>query len=481
MPLSTITSLSSSSSSSRVSDGLPFARNMSDFEVEHTLSKIHSTPTKGRRRKIASVQYENELAYRASVSRLIVVKSRPFSVSGRIPVDPASLTLFFRSKSGITHSLDFPIDVDHDVPPPLDVLIASCRTHSHPGLEDFSDHDSLFYPANLPLTTTLEIANHPILDAVRNTLFPSLPTGHYLTAIRDKLEIWLEGNGMKVQPRANDTRVATIFVTLPVRFRGGGMVVRNLEGIEERYFGRGGKAGELEWTAVMADCDHEIEPVLGGVRMTISYSVHLRTFGAAGIHPDPLIAPSDQFLDILSPILNMSRGRRIAFHLTGDYDANASEVLAESLVPELTGGDSLLYHALRLYKLSPELRWCAGGYVWPVDQVVDLTCAVDDSPNIPLSRMPFAMLNGVQSTTSSPVRTSFTPTRSGSDSSDDSRLEDVRTKVEKSGAVPMSDAEIFVLADPSLLGSVAKERVPFVQGGELEKLVVNVLLVVYVP
>ena len=52
-------------------------------------------------------------------------------------------------KSGITHSLDFPVDIDEDVPPALDVLISSCRPHSPSGLEDFSQHESLFYPPKL--------------------------------------------------------------------------------------------------------------------------------------------------------------------------------------------------------------------------------------------------------------------------------------------------------------------------------------------
>lgn len=141
---------------------------------------------------------------------------------------------------------------------------------------------------------------------------------------------------MKPRPRPNDSRVATVFVTLPVRFRGGALVVRNMEGAEEKFFGRGGKSVDMEWTAFMADCEHEIEPIQKGCRMSISYAVFVKTFGPSGAQPDPLITPSDQFLDMVSPILNMSRGRRIGFHLTGDYGVNPGEVLAESLVPNVS-------------------------------------------------------------------------------------------------------------------------------------------------
>lgn len=222
------------------------------------------------------------------------------------------------------------------MPPSLEILIAACRPHSPSGLEDFSEHESLFYPPHLPLTATLEIANHPILEAVRNTLFPTLPTGNYLLAVRDKLQIWLKGSGMRAQPRPPDMRVATLMVTLPVRFKGGDLVVRSADGSEEKYRGRNGKPGDMEWTAFLADSDHEIEPVTRGCRVTISYAIHVKTFGPAAIQPDPLITPSDRFLDLLSPVLNMSRGRHIAFHLTSEYGLSPAEALAESLVPHVS-------------------------------------------------------------------------------------------------------------------------------------------------
>lgn len=217
----------------------------------------------------------------------------------------------------------------------MDVLIAACRPH--PGTPEYEsygpDRESLFYPPNLPLTTSLELGNHPVLDAVRNTLFPALPTGHYITAARDKLEIIIDGGRMAPQPRANDGRVATIIITLPVRFRGGAMFVRDAEGRDEKLYGRGGKTGDMEWTAFLVDCEHEVEPVQKGCRMTLSYGVHLRSYGPS---VDPLIAPSDDFLDMLSPVLNITRGRKIGFFLQCEYGVNPSEVLAESLVPNVS-------------------------------------------------------------------------------------------------------------------------------------------------
>lgn len=238
--------------------------------------------------------------------------------------------------------------MDYDLPPALDVLMAACC----PCVSEIDDYnyptsssrEAVFYPPNLPLSATLEIANHPILDAVRNTLFSTLPVGHYLTAVRDKLEIVPKGGIMTPQPKAMDSRVATIIVTLPVRYRGGALVVRDIEGNEETYRG-GGRSGSgshggigvghLEWTAFLASSDYEVEEVTKGCRLTIAYAVFLRTFGPSGLQPDPLITPSDRFLDLIAPILNVCRGRKIAFYLSGEYGVNPAEVLADSLVPHV--------------------------------------------------------------------------------------------------------------------------------------------------
>lgn len=237
-------------------------------------------------------------------------------------------------QSGITHSLDFPIDVEYNTPPALDVLIAACRPYQSASTDDYPDRESLFYPPNLPLTPSLELANHPVLDAIRTSLFPNLPQGHFLIATHDRLEVLVNGGRMGRQLK-NDGRSATIVVTLPVRFKGGALVVRDPLGNDERYNARGGKAGDIEWTAFLADCDYEIETVQKGCRILMTYGVYLKTYGS-GNNPDPLITPSDKFFDLMAPILNLSRGRKIAFYLSHDYGVNPSEVLAESLVPEVS-------------------------------------------------------------------------------------------------------------------------------------------------
>ncbi|KIK68427.1 hypothetical protein GYMLUDRAFT_154244 [Collybiopsis luxurians FD-317 M1] len=472
MPPTPLSRPVSPSGLSRSSDGLPFktSPSLSDFQIERSKNSPSSTRRKVTMMPVAQVN--DDFAYRDAVSKLLAARSRLSTISGLIPMDSSQLVLFFRTKSGITHSLDFPIDVEFNSPPALDVLIAACRPHQTSDY-DYSDTESLFFPSNFPLTTSLEIANLPILDAIRSSLFPLLQPGHYLTTMRDKLEVIVKNGRMGPQPRPNDGRVATIAVTLPVRFRGGSLIVRDAEGHEEKYFGRGGKS-DLEWLAFTTDCEYEVETVSKGCRLTIFYGVYLKTFGPTGV-TEPLINPSDKFLDLLSPVLNMCTGRRIGIYLTNDYGVNPSEVLAESLVPMLKGGDSLIYHAIKLYKLVPELHWTAGGYIWPVDRTVEIT---EQSPT--LLDAPRGHRTG-----SPPVRGLFShagSVRTGSVSGSvyyDSDEETLVSRVQHSGAIPLAEADITILTDwndPTPV--VGKERAPFVVGGELDKLVVNALIVI---
>jgi hypothetical protein len=53
-------------------------------------------------------------------------------------------------------------------------------------------------------------------------------------------------------------------------------------------------------------------------------------------------------------------------------------------------------------------------------------------------------------------------------------------RIEQSGAIPLAEAGIVLLADKEMSGSVSKERVPLVSRGLLDKLVVNILLVIFV-
>lgn len=69
-----------------------------DFEIER--SAANTTPGPVPHQPIGAPSYVDEGAI---VAQLLLAKSRPTTVSGTIPVDPASLVLFYRSKVSINY------------------------------------------------------------------------------------------------------------------------------------------------------------------------------------------------------------------------------------------------------------------------------------------------------------------------------------------------------------------------------------------
>ena len=123
----------------------------------------------------------------------------------------------------------------------------------------------------------------------------------------------------------------------------------------------------------------------------------------------------------------------------------------------MKGVDLLTYNAFKLHKLSPELHWTAGGYIWPADRTLE-----DFGDEF------------------APGANAHHPAMIHSNQEPDA----IRSRVEASGAVSLSKANVTVLSDWSTMNIApvkGEHRVYFVSNGELEKLVLNVLVVIYVP
>lgn len=191
---------------------------------------------------------------------------------------------------------------------------------------------SLVFPSGRPVAVSLELSSHPVLDIVKATLFPKLPQGYHLLAVRDKLHIHPSGTYTRPVHDAvfPEGVVATIMVTLPVHYRGGTLVV-GCEGKEERFYGRlGSKSNELEWQAWRTNCDWEVQKVEKGHRVAMTWHVYQRSYGPSS---HPLMVPNDALLDALADLLNHGRGKNLGFFLSHEYGVSPSDVLADSLAP----------------------------------------------------------------------------------------------------------------------------------------------------
>lgn len=132
-----------------------------------------------------------------------------------------------------------------------------------------------------------------------------------------------------------------------------------------------------------------------------------------------------------------------------------------------------MYHAVKIYKLQPQLRYCAGGFIWPVDK----PALILDDKRGPQSATPFNRAGRSRSLTRDSQMQSY---QRRQEFEEDADLAD---KVQRGGAVPLADENIFLLHSPEQ-GHIAKERVPFLANdaeNSLDHLYVNVVLVVFIP
>ena len=108
-----ITSPSSSGSRSAKIAGmsLPLTKSVTEFKVPYQsdrtpLSPSYRSPGAGAGSRPSSRSahrsidsgHDSEITYHHNVSTLMAAKSRPFSVSGQIPLNSKDLTIFFRSQ-----------------------------------------------------------------------------------------------------------------------------------------------------------------------------------------------------------------------------------------------------------------------------------------------------------------------------------------------------------------------------------------------
>jgi len=454
------------------------------------------------------VALENDPDFDRHSMDFIMVKNQPFAVSGRIPLDARSLTLFFRSQNNTSHSVDFPFDLEDGTTTAFEMLLETCKTFtrasqrrssssslSSRSTSHHASHGPYVFPPHLSLSTTLDIGNHPILETIRSVLFPNLPTGHYLVAERASLEMAPQGSrsrALLVEETPPD-RVATLVITLPIRFRGGVLVVSHPDdslGVAERFKGRGGKPGALEWTAFLADCEYGLEAVDKGCKVSLSYNIRLRTFGPTGPDPQPLLSPNDRFLDAMTPLFTRAKNMKLGFFLSGDYSIFPADVIADTIVPQLKGGDAVLFHAVKLYGFDVELRYTAGGFIWAAPHTIQLIPG--DAPLSPTSSSSSSSLHDQPTGRRRALSISLSQKdvaphlRSSLDEEERMRntppesQHSVKNQVLASGAQKLVDAGVLALTAPSrrVQGPVTRLPVPFIANGAMNRLWVNVLMVV---
>ncbi|EEP81894.1 predicted protein [Uncinocarpus reesii 1704] len=167
-----------------------------------------------------------------------------------------------------------------------DVLDTSYR---HAGKLDADRFCSTFHPADFG-----------ILDSIEQTLLPNINSSQENTlefrrvrAELYKLNIYSGPSGLfrahVDTPRSPD-QFGSLVVCLPSSHEGGTLIVRH-QGKSVEFVWDNASSSHIQWAAFYSDCEHEIERVTKGYRMTLTYNLYVTEPVGGCLLPNPLVEP----------------------------------------------------------------------------------------------------------------------------------------------------------------------------------------------
>ncbi|TMW64705.1 hypothetical protein Poli38472_011585 [Pythium oligandrum] len=119
-------------------------------------------------------------------------------------------------------------------------------------------------------TTSLRVAELPILSEIQSYLAPDTQD---IRARLYKLNVYGPGGFFKAHrdtPRGTQM-FGSLVVCLPTAFEGGEFVMKNDDGVEQRFAWCDNPEQVVQWCAFYSDCKHEVLPVTYGQRLTLTY------------------------------------------------------------------------------------------------------------------------------------------------------------------------------------------------------------------
>ncbi|KAK3112663.1 hypothetical protein LTR53_010833 [Teratosphaeriaceae sp. CCFEE 6253] len=200
-----------------------------------------------------------------------------------------------------------------------------------------------------------------IVNIVNQLLVPSIGESRSVKAELYKLNIYSGPSGKfksHVDTPRSETHVGSLVVALPSAFKGGNLSVRH--GDEQTVFAWAvDSATSVHWAAFYSDCEHEVNEVTSGHRVTLTYNLFLipRIDLQAGT-PLSLDAKNLPLADLLRSALSdarfMMKGGEIGVYLAHRYP-HTHKVLSQLLPRCLKGADMAVYEVARALGLRESL------------------------------------------------------------------------------------------------------------------------------
>ncbi|KAL1861939.1 hypothetical protein Plec18170_000763 [Paecilomyces lecythidis] len=208
-------------------------------------------------------------------------------------------------------------------------------------------------------------ADFGILANIEQILLPSISTNlenklqfRKITADLYKLNVYSGPSGIFRKhvdtPRSQD-QIGSLVVCLPCEFKGGRLLVRH-NGQEVDFDWASTSSSTIQWAAFYSDCEHEIETVTEGHRVTLTYNLHVAETVGLTLLPNPVIDPKSLPLyDYVKGILEspgvLKEGGVLGFFCSYAYPHTAR--YAEKALPRsLKGSDLVLYSVFKSLGIS---------------------------------------------------------------------------------------------------------------------------------
>ncbi|KAF3392552.1 hypothetical protein F1880_008831 [Penicillium rolfsii] len=208
---------------------------------------------------------------------------------------------------------------------------------------------SSFHPANLK-----------ILEEVEQLLVPNFNTwtGNKLPFRKLKAELYKlnvysgpDGRFRKhVDTSQSKNQIGSLVVCLPSAFKGGKLIVRHQDiAVEFDWSARSGST--IQWAAFYSDCEHEINDVTDGHRITLTYNLYITDSGCGSVPRNVNLDPKTLPLyGCLSSLLAepgfMKEGGILGVNCSHAYPHASSQ--ARELLPRgLKGADLAVYSVFK--------------------------------------------------------------------------------------------------------------------------------------
>ncbi|KAL4762839.1 2OG-Fe(II) oxygenase [Aspergillus foveolatus] len=311
-----------------------------------------------------------------------------FSCGGSIPVifngikvtdkdcssSPPVSIFWSKSDDAIAHKLVLPLDVSvlETHPDTLQRLVADCDAASFGrGEEDVIDPE--YRRAGKINTdqfaTSFHPANFGILENIAQVLLPSISSEtdnqlgfRKITAELYKLNVYSGPSGHFRKhvdtPRAAN-QIGSLVVCLPSGFQGGRLSVEH-HGQKVEFDWSENSETKIQWAAFYSDCEHEIETITQGNRVTLTYNLYVTEPVSVDIPSsmsivDPRAYPAYPWIrNLLMQEDFMKDGGVLGIFCSHAYPHSSN--LAELQLPgALKGADLVLYSVFKTLNLDVEV------------------------------------------------------------------------------------------------------------------------------